>query len=857
MSKIFVADKLKIQSKQTSSAIALILILAVSAVIASFPTARSQSTPPPGVPVIPTYAFLSVSPTPIGVGQTVALIMFLDKVPPTAAGPYGDRWHGFTVAVTKPDGTTQTLGPFTSDDVGAHYAPYVPTTVGTYSFQFSFPGQRITGLGAVVPVPIDAYYQSSISPVVTLTVQQQQILPYPPAALPTGYWTRPINANNREWASISGNWLGTGIATFDAATFNATGNFNAYTTAPNSAHIVWTKPIAFGGLIGGDNTYNYYTGESYEPKATPPVIINGVLYYNTPDPPRYGFTAVDLRTGQTLWWQNSTGAEQPGGAGKTIYAIGGYGYPGITMGQLYYYQSPNQFGVIPYLWSMYGSTWSMYDAFTGNWILNLNNVTPLLASSLWQQFGSNVVEDSIGDLLVYVMDPVNNWLALWNSSKAIPVAGEQVPPATAIPGPPGAAGSTGEWLWRPPLGATLDWNGGIQWNVSIPTMGPGLAIARTDGNVILATTGNIFLPQNWQMEVGYSAIDGHVLWVQNRTTPIGSTTFNLMGPMQDGVYTEFYESTTQWFGFDVLTGKPLWGPTEPYTRAFGVYLTAANIAYGNLYACGYDGMVHAYNVHTGQHLWDYSTGSSGLETVYPFWPFYGGFTIADGKIFAATSHSHLVPLFRGARLYTIDANTGKDVWDISGWWQAPVVADGYMVALNGYDNQIYTFGKGQTATTVTAPDTATPQGTAVEIRGTVTDQSPGAKGTPAISDQDMSAWMEYQYMQQPMPDHAAGVPVTLTAVDSNHNTSNIGTATSDNAGLFHIAWTPPASGEYTIIATFGGSNSYFASSAETSLTVSAASPSSSAPLDLYIIVATIIIIIAIAIVGILVLRKRP
>ena len=63
----------------------------------------------------------------------------------------------------------------------------------------------------------------------------------------------------------------------------------------------------------------------------------------------------------------------------------------------------------------------------------------------------------------------------------------------------------------------------------------------------------------------------------------------------------------------------------------------------------------------------------------------------------------------------------------------------------------------------------------------MTDQSPGAKGTPAIADANMQAWMEYLYEQQAMPTNAKGVEVTLTAIDPNGNT-HIGTATSDTSG---------------------------------------------------------------------------
>ena len=43
--------------------------------------------------------------------------------------------------------------------------------------------------------------------------------------------------------------------------------------------------------------------------------------------------------------------------------------------------------------------------------------------------------------------------------------------------------------------------------------------------------------------------------------------------------------------------------------------------------------------------------------------------------------------------------------------------------------------------------------------------------------------MEYVYEQQPMPTNVTGVPVTITAIDSNGNFI-IGTATTDASGTF-------------------------------------------------------------------------
>ena len=54
-------------------------------------------------------------------------------------------------------------------------------------------------------------------------------------------------------------------------------------------------------------------------------------------------------------------------------------------------------------------------------------------------------------------------------------------------------------------------------------------------------------------------------------------------------------------------------------------------------------------------------------------------------------------------------------------------ADGQITYLNAYDMKVYSFGKGPSAMTVTAPDIAATVGTPVVIRGTVTDISAGTK----------------------------------------------------------------------------------------------------------------------------------
>jgi len=75
-------------------------------------------------------------------------------------------------------------------------------------------------------------------------------------------------------------------------------------------------------------------------------------------------------------------------------------------------------------------------------------------------------------------------------------------------------------------------------------------------------------------------------------------------------------------------------------------------------------------------------------------------SVADGKLYVTTGHTHLKPLYRGSELHCLDADTGKEIWKVSnfGLNSPALIADGSLVVANGYDNSIYCFGKGTTAT---------------------------------------------------------------------------------------------------------------------------------------------------------------
>jgi len=109
-----------------------------------------------------------------------------------------------------------------------------------------------------------------------------------------------------------------------------------------------------------------------------------------------------------------------------------------------------------------------------------------------------------------------------------------------------------------------------------------------------------------------------------------------------------------------------------------------------------------------------------------------------------------------------------------------------------------------------------------------------------------------------------GVPVSLTAISSDGTYIDLGTVTTDGYhGTFSKTWTPTNEGEYKIIASFAGDDSYGSSSAATAITVGPAPaqitiPEQVVPQDytMTIIGSAIAVIVAVAIVGVLILRKK-
>jgi hypothetical protein len=329
-----------------------------------------------------------------------------------------------------------------------------------------------------------------------------------------------------------------------------------------------------------------------------------------------------------------------------------------------------------------------------------------------------------------------------------------------------------------------------------------------------------------------------------------------------------------WHCWDLASGKKLW-QSELSTWPWGTFGCYGTASYGGMIIANqYDG-VAAYDWDDGKLIWLYQAKTEfPYETPYQDnYPYFTGVTvIADGKVYTYnTEHTPSQPEIRGWKMHCINATTGDKVWTISGSMSPGAVADGYLTAANGYDGYMYVFGKGKSKTTVDRLSLVVPKGQGIVIQGTVLDQSPAQPDTPCVSKDSMTTQMEYLHMQMPVDGihHNAtivGVPVTLTALSSDGSSINIGTVTTDGYyGTFSKVWIPDKEGDYKIIASFAGDDSYGSSAAETTISIGPAPTSTDTgnqqqitvpDYTMLILGGIIATIIAVAIVGIVLYRKK-
>jgi hypothetical protein len=728
----------------------------------------------------------------------------------------------------------------------------------------------------------DTYRASSAT--TTFVVQETPINnvidSYP---LPTEYWTRPIYGENPIWFQVASNWLGVQAAGYGgfANTFNSGGNGQMFgpvdAVGPLTGHVMWTKSLQSGGVVGSGTGLSvlgdtYFEGSAYIQRYMNPIIVNGRIYYSEPmsftSGSGYKETCVDLRTGQVIW--SIQGMPQP--AFAYIYDVQNYNQHGVYNAILFTANFARAF-----------------DADTGNPLFNVTGVPSATAFAK--------VRGPSGEEIRYVMinaaktgEPADYRLCQWNSSRLWSFSGN-TPSIQAV-----TDGSTAN---------RYDYNVSIPWRNTM-TANPTV-VCSIYGDMMLLQNGS--LPSNApSMFMGtlgfnpysYMAINlnaskgaiGSILWTKTFDPPTGNLTVLLAGvdPV-NRVFVENLRETTQFKGYDLNTGNYLW--TTDGQEPLDYYGSPASgsisntFAYGKMYSSAYGGVVYCYDTKTGTVEWTYGNGGegnctdSGLEVPGPYPTFINA--IGNGVVYLVTSeHTIETPLFKGSLSRAINATTGQELWTLNGYvgefgGNSYAIADGYATWFNGLTNEIYSVGRGPSALTVSAPQAAVTQGSSLIISGAVIDVSAGTQqneqsarfpsGVPVSSDRSMKDWMGYIYQQKPQPTNFTGVDVAISVIDANGNYRVIGTTTTDIYGKYNLAWTPDIAGKFDVYATFAGSNGYWPSSSSAAFTVDAA-PATATPqptqaptaADLYFIPAIaglfIAIVVVIALI-VLVLRKHP
>jgi hypothetical protein len=821
------------KSKLTTSAIFIILLL-LSAIPAALPIqpaeAQLSETQPVSGPLssgvtvdatIETIAHLSFRPNPIGLGQTFLVNLWMQ--PPIHAQRMFTQ--AFTVTITKPDGTEKIIGPmdsYTGD--GTAWFEYIADQTGTWKIKFDFLGMYcpagryyngyIVTNSSGTQFSSSVYYSPSSDGPYELVVQDEQVASYPSTPMPTDYWTRPVNPINREWWPILGNWPSTGVVgggdywpeetnTYNVYNGGTMNNYYvAYVQAPNSAHVVWKRQYAIGGLIGGSMGQQSIGDTSTLIYGHPKIIYAGRAYQTVTKECNGVVQSVwqcyDLRTGEVFW--EITGITSP----PTFIEYDEGGYAGQSN------VGAQPFTATAYLDYIGNGRLIKYQPFTGAVVGNYS-IAPLSTGV----FYANPYVLSVQNLGT-TSNP-NYRLIKWTAKGTL---------ANLTVGAETRLISNISWPFSN-LGNCADFETGIA--VSTAAVNNPATQVATETQIRAA-----------------SLTTGQILW--NISSGVNTGQFSSGIALADhGKYaTRFNDG--YWYCWDLNTGKQLW-KSELSSWPWGTFGTYGTTSYGGMIISSNYDCICAIDWDTGKILWTFEAATNPYETPYTgengttVCSWHSVACVADGKIYTFNSeHSPDQPLKRGWKFQCINVTTGEGIWNIAATQAGGgdgsrvfqgAIADGYVAISDAYDGTLYVIGKGKSATTIEGPKTEVTLGQNVILTGTVLDQSPGQPDTPCVSKDSMTTQMEYLHMQYPIDGiyhnlTISGVPVSLDTVDPNGNNVHIGDVITDGySGTFGYTWEPEIPGQYTITATFMGDDSYGSSFATTYIGVTQAAETAS------------------------------
>ena len=342
-----------------------------------------------------------------------------------------------------------------------------------------------------------------------------------------------------------------------------------------TAHVMWTKPIEAGGLVGGQTSAvaanTYFEGSAYSQRYTNPIIVDGMLIYTQPisyTATTGGSTvAVDIQTGKVIWSRNDV--------------------PSLSFAYVYDVEDPNQHGEFPPI--LFTTNFARaFDAYTGDPMFNVSGV-PTGVEAMGPQ----------GEHLRYVLTNLgttaspNYVLSEWNSSKLWTYTGLSPALVNASNSATwsmtgnvnNAAGTPTNYVNQAftvdgSVFNSTDPNNRYDWNVSIPwrnTMATAPTVLSVFyNNMMICRSGTVphtlrhFINRHRSSSVPYNyfAVNlnssntavgvGGILWNYTVQPPTGNVTITYGGADPTvGVFTEGVKETMQWYGYSMLTGQRL------------------------------------------------------------------------------------------------------------------------------------------------------------------------------------------------------------------------------------------------------------------------------------------------------------
>jgi outer membrane protein assembly factor BamB len=588
---------------------------------------------------IQTLAYISADPTTIGKNQTLVVQLWM-----TPSIPSGPQFH-YIVTFTRPDGTKDEVK-IDSEPWGtaAAWFEYVPNQVGTWQYQFTFPGQNFPQQNLTVytggsnQIWAGGNYKPSQSPVLTFNVTEEMVPGYHEVALPTGYWERPIREENKEWGPIAGDWVQGG---YDAGS----SRFNPYSQAPGSPHILWNKQVEIGGIIGGSYGSLTYGGGSTTVIGRTNIIFYGHTFYRDADGATH---CINIKTGEELW------------VNPTMQSLTGVIFQQKRL-------QPLEFQ--PFLVSI-GTSYIKYNPWTGTETYRLNNTL------------SGTLDGSTQNPLVYSRS--GGRLICWNTTEA-PLAPGTVfgfnatattfkqlikynvtDPGFAISYISGRYGGT--IANDPSQSGCVDLETGTRlWNRTLP------AEERETG-AICAGDEKLFASGDGMKVRAYSMATGEKLWEAEADYPWGTFwSYSGMSYAYGNVYASNYDGI---YCFDGQTGAREWVYKTPSSGFLSPYpgwamWGGAVIADGKVYQSTGEhspsnpvpvgNRLYCMDAFTGQQIWNISD-LSGASTGDPK-------TIADGVLLHCDEYD--------LQMYAM--GVGKSAITVSAPLTAPTLGQSIMI----------------------------------------------------------------------------------------------------------------------------------------------------------------------------------